>query len=329
MTLPNKNLPSCASLRVLFLEMLCSERGASIATREAYEKDLAEWASFLAPQPLREASSTDIQNYLAHLFRKKLSSKTLARRLSALRQFYGFLRGEGWISKDPTHNIQNPKTSFSIPHVLQEAEVTCLLEEAQKDESPEGLRLWTFLEILYATGMRVSELVTLPLTAFTQRANPHDPLAGRVLYVMGKGKRERIIPLTPMALQAVTLYLKIRSFFVPATQRHNPFLFPSQGREKHLTRQRVGQLLKGLALKAGLPPERVYPHNLRHAFATHLLHRGADLISVQRLLGHADIVTTQIYTHVLQEHLSQLVLRYHPLAQRKKDLDFDDDNLIL
>lgn len=296
--------------------MLCSERGASPATREAYEKDLTDWKLFLTDEPLIAASAADIQNYLAYLFRKNLHPKTLARRLSALRQFYGFLRGEGWIEEDPTHNIQGPKIPLSLPSVLREADVSRLLEEAEKDKSPEGLRLWTFLEILYATGMRVSELVTLPLTAFTQRSNPRDPLSGRVLYIRGKGGKERVIPLTPTALQAIALYLKVRAVFISSTQKQNPFLFPSSAREKHLTRQRVGQLLKALALKSGLPPEKISPHSLRHAFATHLLHRGADLISVQRLLGHADIATTQIYTHVLQEHLSRLVLQYHPLAKR-------------
>lgn len=315
---PNRELPPCATLRVLFLEMLCSERGASGATREAYERDLKEWALFLNQKPLIEASSRDIQDYLAFLFRKKLSPKTLARRLSTLRQFYGFLREEEQIQEDPTQIIQTPKQPQSLPDVLHENEVTLLLQEAQKDQTPEGLRLWTFLEILYATGMRVSELITLPLTTFTQRGNSQDPLAGRVLYVMGKGNKERLIPLTLPALEAITQYLTVRSHFIPSTQKHNAFLFPSQGQKKHLTRQRVGQLLKMLALKAGLPPEKIYPHGLRHAFATHLLHRGADLISVQRLLGHADIATTQIYTHVLQEHLSQLVLNYHPLAQRQR-----------
>lgn len=313
---PNKTFPSGEALCVLFLEMLHSERGAATATREAYATDLRDWRSFLTKKALQEASAADIQDYLAHLFRKQLNGKTLARRLSSLRQFYGFLKGERWIQKDPTHSISSPKTAFSLPYVLQESEVSLLLEEAQNNKTPEGIRLWAFLETLYATGMRISELVTLPLTAFANRETSDHPLTGRVLYVLGKGGKERIIPLTPPALQALGLYLNVRPLFIPPLQKTNPFLFPSTARQKHITRQRVGQLLKELALKAGLPFDKISPHSLRHAFATHLLHHGADLISVQRLLGHTDVGTTQIYTHVLREHLSQLVMRYHPLATR-------------
>jgi integrase/recombinase XerD len=302
----------------IFLESLLGERGLSMATHGAYQKDLEEWRKFLKQKPLEKAGRQDIQNYLAMLSEKNRHPKTLARHLSTLRQFYKFLRAEGYMQEDPTQLVLSPKIPLSLPSVLSEEEMERLLQHAQADTTPDGIRLWAFLELLYATGLRVSELVTLPLAAFASQQDPEDPLSGRVLYVKGKGGRERLIPLVPKAILAVKAYLKLRLQFIPQgslKREQKYYLFPSWGKEHHFTRQRVGQLLKELAIKAGISPEKVSPHALRHAFATHLLHHGADLVSVQRLLGHADISTTQIYTHVLKEHLRELVLHYHPLTR--------------
>lgn len=308
----------CPDLKGIFLESLLGERGLSMATCGAYQKDLEEWGNFLKIKPLSKADRQDVQNYLAMLSEKDRHPKTLARHLSTLRQFYRFLKAEGYTQEDPTQLVLSPKIPVSLPSILSQEEMQQLLEHAQADATPDGIRLWAFLELLYATGLRVSELVTLPLAAFISQENPGDSLSGRVLYVKGKGGRERLIPLVPKAITAVKAYLKLRAHFIPqasAKREQKYYLFPSWGKEHHFTRQRVGQLLKELAVKAGISPEKVSPHALRHAFATHLLHNGADLVSVQRLLGHADIATTQIYTHVLKEHLRELVLHYHPLTR--------------
>ena len=295
-----------------FLEMLAVERGASDNTIAAYRRDLGHYAGFLASRRSSpEAAVTrDIRDYLAALDRAGLAARTSARRLSALRQFYRFLFEEGLREDNPAVAIDSPHLGRALPKVLSEGEVDALLAAARTHGGPRGLRLVALLELLYATGLRVTELVGLPHAAARR-----DP---RVLIVTGKGNKERMVPLSDPARAALAAYLAERRAFLPP-RGASPWLFPSRRDPKrHLTRHRIGQLLKDLALEAGLDPSKVSPHVLRHAFASHLLDHGADLRSVQQMLGHADISTTQIYTHVLNERLQRLVTEHHPLAKRDR-----------
>jgi integrase/recombinase XerD len=293
-----------------FLEMLAAERGAARLTLAAYRNDLADLSGFLAARGLLldGADSGALHDYLAAAGTRRLAPRTLARRLSAIRQFYRFLLTDGVRADDPTSGIDTPRLGRTLPKMLSEAEVARLIDTAQRWPDEEGVRLRCVLEMLYATGLRVSELVTLPLAAAHR-----DP---RYMLVRGKGGKERIVPLSPPSRAALAAYLACRKAFL-RDGLASRFLFPSRGREGHLTRQRCGQLLKELALGAGLDPARLSPHVLRHAFASHLLDHGADLRSVQQMLGHADIATTQIYTHVQGERLRRLVETAHPLARRK------------
>jgi integrase/recombinase XerD len=287
--------------------MLAAERGASANTLTAYRRDLDLLTAFLAAQgrDVEAAGTADLRGFLAAEHRAGRSPRTTARRLSVLRQFHRFLFREGLREDDPAAILESPRQGRGLPKVVSEAEVERLLALAHGAEGPEGLRLAALVELLYATGLRVSELVGLPLAAVAR-----DP---RVLVVRGKGGKERMVPLSDAARQALRAYLAARRSFVPG-RGESKWLFPSRGQDGHLTRRRVGQLLKRLALDAGLAPEKVSPHVLRHAFASHLLDHGADLRSVQQMLGHADISTTQIYTHVLNERLKSLVRDHHPLA---------------
>lgn len=322
---PRKQKPPAAPLVEAFLDMLVAERGAALNTRQAYERDLADLSGFLAGRGvgLETASTDDLRDYFEHLAaqpgarRGSTAVRTVARRLSAVRQFYRFLVSDGQRADDPTTTIDSPKLGRSLPKVLTEEEVEHLLDAAAEravgEGTPEGIRLMALLETLYATGLRVSELVGLPLGAIGRD--------GRALIVRGKGGKERMVPLSEPARQALASYLKVRGYFlVPGLEsKQAAWLFPSRvARNGYLTRQRFAQLLKELALDAGIDPAKVSPHVLRHAFATHLLHRGADLRSVQKMLGHADIATTQVYTHVLGERLTRLVETHHPLARRGK-----------
>ncbi|MBS27618.1 MAG: tyrosine recombinase [Alphaproteobacteria bacterium] len=295
-----------------FLEMLLAERGASANTLAAYRRDLEDAGRFLAAgnpdarAVLDGATTEDLRRYLSHLDGLGMAPRTSARRLSALRQFYRFLYGDGLRTDDPSGVLESPRQGRSLPKILSEDDVDRLLEQAAATRGAEGKRLCALVELCYATGMRVTELVGLPLSSMQR-----DP---EVLVVRGKGDKERMVPLSPPARGAVRAYLAVRDDFVPEGT-DNPFLFPGRG-GKHLTRQRFFQLLKLLAEKAALDPRKVSPHVLRHAFATHLLHHDADLRSVQQMLGHADISTTQIYTHVLDERMRRLVAERHPLARR-------------
>ncbi len=294
-----------------FLEMLAAERGASVNTIEAYQRDLIQCARFLAARDVvfGGARSEDLRSYLAALGETRLSPRTVARRLSALRQFYRFLFSEGLRADDPTAGLEAPRQGRSLPKVLSEGEVDAMLKAAHARSGPDGARLVAILELFYATGLRVSELVGLPVSAAAR-----DP---QVLIVRGKGERERLVPLNDAARQALAAYRVERGRFLPGG-RDSRWLFPSRGKDGHLTRHRVAQMLKGLAGEAGIDPGRVSPHVLRHAFASHLLNRGADLRSVQKMLGHADISTTQIYTHVLDERLKALVRERHPLSRPER-----------
>ena len=290
-----------------FLEMMAAERGAAANTVDAYRRDLLAAAGLLHPAPLSEAETRALSAALQSLAASGLSPRTQARRLAALRQFYRFLVSEGVRAGDPTATLDAPRTGNALPKFLSEAQVDALLEAAHAMEGPEGLRLAAMLELLYASGLRITELVSLPATAARQGAE------SGVIWLVGKGGRERMVPVGNAAAEALAAYMAVRGVFI-SEPRLARWLFPSRSKEGHLTRRRVGQLLKTLALEAGLDPAQVSPHVLRHAFATHLLAHGADLRALQTLLGHADIGTTQIYTHVLEERRRALVLQHHPLA---------------
>jgi len=291
-----------------FLEMLAAERGAARLTLAAYETDLRDLAAALAPRTIETASSDDLRRYFAALKKRGAGARTAARRLSAFRQFFRFLVVEGARHDDPSRALDAPRLPRALPKHLGEEEATALLAAAGKRSGAEGARLLCLVELLYGAGLRVSELVGLPAAAAER-----DP---RFLLIRGKGDKERLVPLGAPARQALQAYLDLRWHFLRGGKASR-WLFPSRGRDGHLTRRRCGQLMKELALAAGLDPARLSPHVLRHAFASHLIDRGADLRSVQEMLGHADIATTQIYTHVQGGRLQRLVAERHPLAHRK------------
>jgi integrase/recombinase XerD len=301
-----------------FLEMLAAERGAAKNTLDAYRRDLEDFLGWLDRQgaELTAARSAHITHYLNEASEAGLAASSRARRLSALRQLFKFLEAEEIIDADPAQRVSAPKKNRTLPKTLSVAEVDRLIAAAQKRaegaagvDRVRAVRLHCLLEMLYATGMRVSELVALPRAALE---GDH-----RVLTIKGKGGRERLVPLNGAARRAMDAYLGLGHAEDDdvAPMVATKYLFASRSAEGHLTRQGFAQDLKELALEAGLDPERVSPHVLRHAFASHLLDRGADLRSVQQLLGHADISTTQIYTHVLEERLKRIVLDHHPLAK--------------
>jgi integrase/recombinase XerD len=295
-----------------FLEMLSAERGASAHTLDAYRRDLLDYAGFLAKRgrALVSGSAADVRAYLGTLSSAGLKASTQARRLSAMRQLHRFLLDEDIRADDPTSTVESPKRGRPLPKVVTENQTQALIDAAATLDGPEAVRLLCIVELLYASGLRVSELVSLPLVAVAGER--------RTIMIKGKGGRERIVPLGAPARQAIDTYLKVRARFLPKLERAQRYLFPSRGREGHLTRRRVGQLMKDLAVAAGVDPRKLSPHVLRHAFASHLVAHGADLRSVQQLLGHADIATTQIYTHVQDERLRKLVAEKHPLAARRK-----------
>ena len=290
-----------------YLEMMVSERGAAKNTITAYGSDIGAFAVFLdaAKGQLINATTQQVRDYLAGLADAGKGSSTQARHLSALRQFYRFLQSEGRRADHPCATINLPQRGRPLPKVLSEEEVNHLIVEARGAASPEGIRLLALVELLYATGLRISELVSLPLAALGS-----DP---RFLIVRGKGGRERMVPVGEPAIHALGRYLDVRSSFLSKGAPSN-WLFPSRSAAGHLTRRRVGQLLKMLAMRSGIQAHKVSPHILRHAFASHLLAHGADLRSVQSMLGHTDISSTQIYTHVLQSRLTALVRDHHPLG---------------
>jgi integrase/recombinase XerD len=279
-----------------FLDMLTAERGAAAHTRAAYARDLADLAASVRA-PADTLTTEQLRGYLDGLAKRRMAPRTVARRLSALRQFYRFLVSEKRRDDDPSSSLDAPRRGRSLPKILDQDEVTRLLGPGI------DARLSALLELAYGSGLRVSELAELPLAAVARD--------GRTLRVRGKGSKERLVPLSEPAKAALKTWLEKRR------PRESGFLFPGDGREGHLTRQRIAQLLKARALSVGLDPARISPHVLRHAFATHLLDGGADLRAVQTLLGHADIGTTQIYTHVAGDRLKRVVDK-HPLARRAR-----------
>lgn len=289
-----------------FLEMMAAERGAAANTLEAYRRDLDDFSEFLAGQglDLHQADLGALRDYLADLRRRGMAARTAARRLSALRQFHKFLFSEGVRNDDPSQIIDSPRLGRPLPKYLSEAEVTTLIDAARRKEGVAGIRNRALLELLYAAGLRVSELVSLPVSAVAR--------GQAMLIVRGKGSKERMVPLGKPARQALDEWLAVRP---PSGGK---WLFPGDGAAGHLTRSGFAKILDDLAIAAGLPPSRVSPHVLRHSFASHLLAHGADLRSVQQMLGHADIATTQIYTHVQDDRLKKLVNAHHPLAKKKE-----------
>ncbi len=299
----------------LFLDMLAAERGAGKNTLDAYRNDLADLAAHLraAGRTIAGADTDDLRGFLSGLAKRGFKASSLARRLSAVRQLYRFLYAEGKRGDDPAAVLEGPKRGRTLPKVLSIAEVDTLLAQARKsmedgELAPAGrlraARLLCLLETVYATGLRVSELVALP--AASARRDQ------RMLVVRGKGGKERLVPLNQAAKRAMAEYLKLRTEI--DKDAPTKWLFPSFGEQGHVTRQHFARELKALGSACGIAPDRLSPHVLRHAFASHLLHNGADLRVVQTLLGHADISTTQIYTHVLEERLKALVRDLHPLT---------------
>ncbi|MCC9624534.1 site-specific tyrosine recombinase XerD [Thalassospira sp. MA62] len=299
-----------------FLEMMAAERGTSNHTLDAYRRDLDDYVACLTANhtdPI-SAKDPDLRAYMASLGKEGLAPRTQARRLSAVRQFHKFLYGDGYRNDDPSSNIDSPQQGSTLPKFLTTDEIDRLLETAATHSGIKGKRLIAMVELMYATGMRVSELVELPFAAVAR-----DP---QMLIVRGKGSKERLVPLSDPARDALRDYLDVRDAFIPAEKSpdhaarpgHSPYLFPSRGISGHITRQMFLKMIKDLALEAGIAPSRVSPHVLRHSFASHLLANGADLRSLQKMLGHSDISTTQIYTHVLESRLRGLVQEHHPLA---------------
>ncbi|WP_337269318.1 site-specific tyrosine recombinase XerD [Oryzifoliimicrobium ureilyticus] len=303
-----------------FLEMLSAERGAADNTLQSYQRDLDDMADFLNEKSVAivEAASSDLADYLGDLVARGFAPTSQARRLAAMRQFYKFLYAEGVRGDDPTGILDAPRKSRPLPKTLGTDDVTRLLTQAEAeaaDPSPgqfQRLRMLALLELLYATGMRVSELVTLPLRTLDTK--------GRFLLIKGKGNKERMVPLSRSASAAMESYGKAlaQELEKGRVDKDSPWLFPAASKEGHLPRQVFARELKNLAIRAGVPPSTISPHVMRHAFASHLLANGADLRAVQELLGHSDISTTQIYTHVLEERLQALVQNHHPLAKQQK-----------
>jgi len=307
--LPRAPLPGTVNA---FLDQLTGERGAAMNTRHAYERDLADVCTFLRKQNknIDTVTTQELKDYLAELGERanakgkgggKTAIRTIARRISAMRQFFDFLLGQGKRTDDPTGAIESPKQTRGVPKILSEDEVSLLISTAQKQGGPESVRLVALLEILYATGLRVSELVGLPLSAIGPES--------RYLTIEGKAGRQRVAPLSEPAQKAMKNYMDVRGRFLTADldNKKAKWLFPTRTSESgHMTRQRFAQLLRDLSRDANFDERRVNPNTLRHSFAVHLLRHGADLRSVQKMLGHADILTTQIYTQFIDEEKKEV-----------------------
>ncbi len=294
----------------LFLDMMIAERDAAILTVSAYGRDLAHYAEHCGAAAPGQVTRAQVSAYMEGLEAEGKSAKTAARYLTSIRQFHKFCVDEGMAADDPSRLVASPKLPRSLPKYLSEDEVARLLEGARQQTGADGKRLLCLVEMFYATGMRVSELVSLPIAPL--RSLPE------ALIVTGKGRKERMVPMGEPARDALRDYLAVRDAHlrvIKGKAEPSAFLFPSKSKEGHWTRQQAGRALKDLAVGAGIDPKRVSPHVLRHAFASHLLANGADLRVVQTLLGHADISTTEIYTHVLAARREALVKQHHPLSK--------------
>ena len=295
-----------------FIEMMACERSASPNTLEAYQRDLLNFTNFLqkSGQEIEKATTESIRNYIALLAKSGISTSTIVRRISVLRQFFRFLISETIRSDNPISRIESPSAGRRLPRNLSEAEVEKILESCHQDKTFKGIRLAALVELLYATGLRVTELVSLPMGGLSRDRT--------LITVKGKGGRERIVPLNESAKFTLEKWLRMRNSLL-LKNKTSKYLFPrTKYLGKHMSRITFSVMLKKLAADVGIEPSRVSPHVLRHAFASHLLQNDADLRSVQQMLGHADISTTQIYTHVLDDRLKWLVGNRHPLARRRE-----------
>ena len=289
-----------------FLEMMSAERGASANTLEAYGRDVEEFLTYCGGMALKEISRDDVGDFVQYLGREGRSPKTVARKLSAVREFFKFLYTEKDIKDNPAADVLTPKQEKPLPKFLSEDEIKQLIAAAKECSGPKGRQMTAMLELMYASGLRVSELVSLPENCIN--------FDRRQVFVRGKGSKERVVPVAPAAIQAVFDYLEQRDCFIREGRR-SIWLFPSKSsRSGHISRDTFFKRLKELAVKAGIYPSRVTPHVLRHSFATHLLNHNADLRSVQKMLGHESINTTEIYTHILSDKLLETVQKLHPLA---------------
>ena len=289
-----------------FLEMMSAERGASANTLEAYGRDVGEFLTYCGGLALKEISRDDVGDFVQYLGREGRSPKTVARKLSVVREFFKFLYTEKDIKDNPAADVLTPKQEKPLPKFLSEDEIKRLIAAAKECSGPKGRQMTAMLELMYASGLRVSELVSLPENCIN--------FDRRQVFVRGKGSKERVVPVAPAAIQAVFDYLEQRDCFIREGRR-SIWLFPSKSsRSGHISRDTFFKRLKELAVKAGIYPSRVTPHVLRHSFATHLLNHNADLRSVQKMLGHESINTTEIYTHILSDKLLESVQKLHPLA---------------
>lgn len=295
-----------------FLDMLIAEKGVSVNTRQSYCRDLMSFADFYDSEHIEKAYEEDLKKYIHYLVgEKQLASSSVSRQISALKQFYLFLCSIKERTDNPASNLEFPKQGVKLPKTLSEADINALFDEASQDrDSYEGLRTLVFLEILYASGLRVSELVSLPYTVFNRE--------NMFINIIGKGNKERIVPINKAAYDTIKEYLPYRQAYLKkAGKASNRFLFPSAtSKTGYISRQRIFQLIKELAVDAGIDRDKISPHVIRHAFATHLIEHGADLRSVQQILGHESIATTQIYTHMTNEHLKEVVEKHHPLNKK-------------
>lgn len=305
MKISNENL----AVVELFIEMIKAERNVAANTVAAYKKDLINFLTIVNID-IKNIQQEKIVHYIAEK-EKNFEPRSINRLISCLRQFFSFLKQENIISINPTLHLKQKKISSAIPKVLSIEEIKKLFNVAEKDTTPDGIRCKTMLDILYATGMRVSELVSLPIKALV--FEPTSKKLQNYILIKGKGEKERLVPLHQKAIESILQYLAFLDFFNPKNKQKKIYLFPSHGKEGHITRQGFAKLLKKIALQAGIPLEKVSPHVIRHSFATHLLQNGVDLFSIQNLLGHADVSTTQIYTHVQPEHVKALVEQHHPI----------------
>ena len=291
-----------------FLEMMLSESGASENTIIAYKNDLLALNDYLEEQKLgfKKALENDLRGFIASLSNKGFTKKTQRRKISAIKMFYKFLFNEEIIKKNPTDNLDSPKAGKPLPKYLSEKEINLLLDTAKTINGIEGIKTRALFEILYSTGLRVSELVSLPFSAVARKQ--------KIIIVRGKGNKERLVPLGDYAREAVDKWLE---YLLENKKKQMPkWLFPSPSKSGHLTRNGFFKILQKLAIKAGISPDRVSPHVIRHSFASHLVANDADLRTVQKMLGHADISTTEIYTHILDEKLASVVTNFHPLSKK-------------
>lgn len=290
-----------------FLSSMAAERGAAKNTLDAYRRDLADYESSLRgfKRSPATAERNDVEGYMAGMAAEGFAATTRARRLSAIKQLHAFMYAEGWRDSDPAAPVRGPGRPRRLPKTLSTEDVSRLIAAAHAGEGLASARRACLIEVLYATGLRVTELVSLPVAQM--RRNP------QMIRVKGKGEKERLAPLSDRARAAIEAYLPLRD---ATKDKDSLFMFPSRGKLGHLTRERFYQMIRELAVLAGLDPTGISPHAMRHAFATHMLANGADLRVIQTLLGHADIATTEIYTHVMDDSLKELVLNQHPLAKR-------------